>query len=50
VADVECLTGVHLGVVVGGEFLQQKEGARGAEGVRRGLSGDDELEVTILGV
>jgi hypothetical protein len=41
---------VHLGVVVGSELLQQKERARGVEGVGRGLADDDGLEVAVLGV
>jgi hypothetical protein len=50
VSGVEGLSSVHLGVVVGGELLQEEEGPRGAEGVGWGLDGDDGLQGTILGV
>jgi hypothetical protein len=50
VTGVEGLGGVLLGVAVGGEFFEEEEGARGAEGVRRGLAGDDGLQIAILRV
>lgn len=50
VSGDERLVLIMLGVVFVAKFFQQQVGAGALEGVRRGLVGDDWLQVAVLGV
>jgi hypothetical protein len=43
----ESLLSFDVGIVLGTELLQNKEGAHTHEGVRRGFGGDDRLDVAV---